>query len=53
MPNDFHQKLVDLLKEDDSLLDEGGELISATIHRRAAAGHPVPVDLFGANLVGV
>ena len=34
MPNNFHQKLIDLLKEDDSLLDEEGELIIAAIHRR-------------------
>ena len=32
--NNFHQKLIDLLKKDDSLLDEDGELITATIHRR-------------------
>ena len=35
MPNNFHQKLIDLLKTDDRLLDEEGELITAAIHRRA------------------
>ena len=35
MPNNFHQKLIDLLKKDDRLLDEEGELITAAIHRRA------------------
>lgn len=35
MPNNFHQKLIDLLKDDDSLRDEEGELITAAIHRRA------------------
>ena len=35
MPNNFHQKLIDLLKTDDRLLDEDGELITAAIHRRA------------------
>ena len=35
MPTNFHQKLIDLLKTDDSLLDEEGELITAAIHRRA------------------
>ena len=35
MPNHFHQKLIDLLKTDDSLLDEEGELITVAIHRRA------------------
>ena len=35
MPKNFHQKLIDLLKEDDSLLDEEGEVITAAIHRRA------------------
>ena len=35
MPNNFHQKLIDLLKTDDGLLDEDGELITAAIHRRA------------------
>ena len=35
MPTNFHQKLIKLLKEDDRLRDEEGELITATIHRRA------------------
>ena len=35
MPENFHQKLINLLKEDDSLRDEDGELITAAIHRRA------------------
>ena len=35
MPTNFHQKLIDLLKDDDRLLDEDGELITAAIHRRA------------------
>ena len=35
MPNNFHQKLIELLKEDERLLDEEGELITAAIHRRA------------------
>ena len=35
MPTNFHQKLIDLLKTDDHLLDEGGELITAAIHRHA------------------
>ncbi len=35
MPNNFHQKLINLLKTDESLLDEEGELITAAIHRRA------------------
>ena len=35
MPTNFHQKLIDLLKTDDRLLDEEGELITAAIHRRA------------------
>ncbi len=35
MPTNFHQKLIDLLKEDDRLRDEDGELITAAIHRRA------------------
>ena len=35
MPTNFHQKLIDLLKTDNRLLDEGGELITAAIHRRA------------------
>ena len=35
MSNNFHQKLIDLLKEDDTLRDEDGELITAAIHRRA------------------
>ena len=35
MPTNFHQKLIDLLKDDDLLLDEEGELITAAIHRRA------------------
>ena len=32
MPKNLHQKLIDLLKEDERLLDEEGELITATIH---------------------
>ena len=35
MPRNFHQKLIDLLKEDRSLWDEEDELITAAIHRRA------------------
>ena len=35
MVKNFHQKLIDLLKDDDRLLDEDGELITAAIHRRA------------------
>ena len=35
MPTNFHQKLIDLLKTDDRLLDDGDELITAAIHRRA------------------
>ncbi len=35
MPNNFHQKLIELLKKDRGLLDEDGELITAAIHRRA------------------
>ena len=35
MPNNFHQKLIGLLKSDDRLRDEDGELITAAIHRRA------------------
>ena len=35
MPTNFHQKLIDLLKTDNRLLDEEGELIAAAIHRRA------------------
>ena len=35
MPTNFHQKLIDLLKTDDRLLDEGGELITAAIHSYA------------------
>ena len=35
MPNNFHQKLIDLLKDDDGLWDEEDELIIAAIHRRA------------------
>ena len=35
MPTNFDQKLIDLLKTDDRLLDEGGELITAGTHRRA------------------
>ena len=35
MPNTFHQKLINLLKEDRSLWDEEDELIIAAIHRRA------------------
>ena len=35
MPNNFHQKLINLLKDDKSLWDEEGELITAAIHRRA------------------
>ena len=35
MPTNFHQKLIDLLKDDNRLLDEEGELITAAIHRRA------------------
>ena len=35
MPNNFHQKLIDLLKDDKSLWDEEDELIIAAIHRRA------------------
>ena len=35
MPTNFHQRLIDLLKTDDRLLDEGGELITAAIHSLA------------------
>ena len=35
MLTNFHKKLIDLLKTDDRLLDEGGELIAAATHRRA------------------
>jgi adenine-specific DNA-methyltransferase len=35
MPNNFHQKLIDLLKKDDSLWDDEDELIIAAIDRRA------------------
>ena len=35
MPTNFLQKLIDLLKTDERLLDEDGELITAAIHRRA------------------
>ena len=35
MPTNFHQKLIDLLKTDERLLDEDGELITAALHRRA------------------
>ena len=35
MPTNFHQKLIDLLKDDDRLRDEDGELITAAIHRHA------------------
>ena len=34
MPTNIHQKLIDLLKEDDRLLDEDGEFLTAAIHRR-------------------
>ena len=33
MPTNLHQKLINLLKTDERLLDEGGELIAAIIHR--------------------
>ena len=33
MPTNLHQKLIDLLKTDERLLDESGELITAIIHR--------------------
>lgn len=32
MPNNFHQKLIDLLKTDERLLDENGKLITTLIH---------------------
>ena len=32
MPKNFHQKLIDLLKTDERLLDEHGELITTLIH---------------------
>ena len=35
MPTNFHQKLIDLLKEDDRLRDEDGELITAAVHSHA------------------
>ena len=35
MPTNFHQKLIDLLKNDEHLLDEDGELITAAVHSRA------------------
>ena len=35
MPTNFHEKLINLLKDDDRLRDEEGELITAAIHRRA------------------
>ena len=35
MPTNFHQKLIKLLKDDDRLLDEDGELITAAIHSYA------------------
>ena len=35
MPTNFHQKLIDLLKEDDRFRDDEDELITAAIHRLA------------------
>ena len=35
MANNFHQKLIERLKEDRSLWDEEDELITAAIYRRA------------------
>ena len=35
MPTNFHQKLIDLLKEDDRLRDEDDELITAAVHSHA------------------
>ncbi len=35
MPNNFHQKLIELLKKDRNLLDEEDELITAAVYRRA------------------